>query len=467
MEYLSLFDLQQKIRDSLISSFPLPVWVVAEIGEMKLNYAGHCYLELVEKDDSDNVKIRAKVNANIWANKFRLLKTYFESTTRIALEDGLKILVKVDVRFHEVYGLSLNVVDIDPSYTIGEMKLQRNLIIQRLMDDGILDLNKELQLPMVPQRVAVVSSSTAAGCQDFVNHITANQFGYNFKIELFAAVMQGNEAETSIIAALECIYNQSADFDVVVIIRGGGSQADLVCFDSYAVAANVAQFPVPVLAGIGHDKDESVVDIVAHQSFKTPTAVANFLIDRLAEFEGELDDYASGIGHMAQRLIHDQKLLTLEVEYGLLNKIRDLLKQHDAAIGDIAYTISNQVNVVLNEQKRVTDELTHSLKTSVQFSIKRKGDILQQVERELEFSSKIWMTKLKNTLENLEVRINASSPQEILKRGYSLTLHNGRVVKQVDDLGGQEVETVLNAGRIKSKVTEVESITGDLWQKRS
>jgi exodeoxyribonuclease VII, large subunit len=467
MEYLSLFDLQQKIRDSLIGSFPLPLWVVAEIGEMKLNYAGHCYLELVEKDDTDNVKIRAKVNANIWANKFRLLKTYFESSTRIALEEGLKILVKVDVRFHEVYGLSLNIVDIDPSYTIGEIKLQRNLIIQRLLNDGIVDLNKELQLPMVPQRIAVISSSTAAGYQDFVSHISANQFGYCFRIELFAAVMQGNEAEASIIAALERIYIQSNDFDVVVIIRGGGSQTDLVCFDSYAVAANVAQFPLPVLAGIGHDKDESIVDVVAHQSFKTPTAVANFLIDRLAEFEGELDDYAGEIVNLAQRLINDQKVRTLEVEYGLLNKIRDLLKLHDVAIGDIGYAISKEVNAVLNTQKRNADEMVHTLKTSVQFSLKRKRDVLQQIDREMEFSSRIGLTRLRNTLDNLEVRLNASSPQAVLKKGYSLTLHNGQVVRKLEGLSGQEIETVLNAGRIKSKVIEIDSIISDLWQKKS
>lgn len=467
MEYLSLFDLQQKIGDSLRISFPLPVWIVAEIGEMKLNYSGHCYLELVEKDDSDNLKIRAKVNANIWANKFRLLKTFFESTTRIALEEGLKVLVKVDVRYHEVYGLSLNVIDIDPSYTVGEMKLQRNLIIQRLVDEGVIDLNKELQLPIVPQRVAVISSASAAGYQDFVNHIAKNQFGYSFTIDLFAAVMQGNEAEASIIAALERIYNQSDSFDVVVIIRGGGSQTDLVCFDSYGVAANIAQFPLPVLAGIGHDKDESVVDIVARQSFKTPTAVANFLVDRLAEFEGELDDYVSGIGNMAQHLIREQKLLTFDVEYGLLNRISNLLKQHDNAIGDIAYAISSQIKTILNRQKRQADELAHSLKASVDFCLHRKGVFLQQIERELEYRTGIGLSRLRSALEKLEVRIEASSPQSILKRGYSLTLHNGLVLRQLEDLDGQEIETILNTGRIKSKVTEVESINGDIWQKRS
>ncbi len=467
MEYLSLFDLQKKIRDSLIDSFPLPVWVVAEIGEMKLNYAGHCYLELVEKEDSDGVKIRAKVSANIWANKFRLLKTYFETSTRVALEEGLKVLIKVDVRFHEVYGLSLNIVDIDPSYTIGEMKLQRNLVIQRLMDDGIIDLNRELSFPMVPQRIAVISSRGAAGYQDFRNHISDNPFGYTFNLELFVAVMQGNEAEASIVAALDKIYSQLTRFDVVVIIRGGGSQTDLACFDSYEVAANVAQFPLPILSGIGHDKDESVVDIVAHQSFKTPTAVANFLVDKLGEFDGDLDDCVRGIGLMAQRLIQDQKLLALEVEYDLLNRVRSMLNQQEVLLGDLAFAISNQASTVLNRHKRISDEMALSLQSLVSFSLKRNKDRLEQVDRELNLGSKIGLTKLKNALENLEIRINASNPNEILRRGYSLTLCNGFVVRQTEGLVGQVIETVLSTGRIKSEVVEVDSKTEYLWQKRN
>lgn len=467
MEHLSLFDLQQKIKDSLINAFPLPVWVVAEIGEIKVNYSGHCYLELVEKDVSDNLKIRAKVNANIWANKFRLLKTYFESTTRVAFEQGLKVLVRVDVRFHEVYGLSLNVVDVDPSYTVGEMKLQRNLIIQKLMDEGIVDLNKELPLPIVPQRIAVVSSATAAGYQDFVNHIAANQFGYNFKIELFTAVMQGNEAESSLVAALERVFTRLDEFDVVVIIRGGGSQIDLACFDSYAVSANVAQFPLPVLSGIGHDKDESVVDVVAHKSFKTPTAVAGFLVDILAEFEGELVSYVREIGLQTQRFVSDQKLLTLNVEYRLLEKVRYLLKQQNSSVADIVYAISQHTNVHLNGQKRFFDGILNRIERSVLFDFKHKIDVLQKAQRELVFNVKTNLTKLKHDFDNVDVRVEASSPQEIMKRGYSLTLYNGQVVRQLEGLEGEVVDTLLQNGRLRSKVVEVNCETENVWQKKS
>lgn len=467
MDYLSLFDLQQKIKDSLISSFPLPVWVVAEIGEIKVNYSGHCYLELVEKDRTDNLKIRAKVSANIWAGKFRLLKTFFESTTRVSLEQGLKVLVRVDVRYHEIYGLSLNVVDIDPSFTVGEMKLQRNLIIQKLMNEGIVDLNKELTLPIVPQRIAVVSSATAAGYQDFVNHISANQFGYNFEIELFASIMQGNEAESSIVAALERIFIRLTEFDVVVIIRGGGSQIDLACFDSYVVSANVAQFPLPVLSGIGHDKDESVVDVVAYQSFKTPTAVASFLVDVLVEFEEELVSCARKIGQRAQRCISEQKLLTIDVEYGLLERIRFLLKMYNSSIAEIVYAISKLTSVHLNGQKRFVDGIVNRIERTSLFDFRYRADILQKVQRELSFHVKSNLTTLKHNFENIEVRVGASSPHEIMKKGYSLTFYQGQVVRQLEGLEGEVVETFLQEGRLISKVVEVNSVTEKVWQKKS
>lgn len=467
MEYLSLFDLQQKIKDSLIGAFPLPTWIVAEIGEMKVNYAGHCYLDLVEKDGADGVKLRARVSANIWANRFRLIKMSFEAATSVAFESGLKVLVRADVRFHEVYGLSLNIVDIDPSYTIGEMKLQRGLTIQRLVDEGVIDLNRELLLASVPQRIAVVSSSSAAGLQDFINHLQGNQSGYCFSVELFSAVMQGNEAAASIISAFDRIYEREGDFDAVVIIRGGGAQTDLACFDSYDVAVNVAQFPLPVLSGIGHDKDESVVDIVAHRSFKTPTAVAGFLIDCMAEFEGEVDDAAGAIGRLAQRLIQNQKLATVEVEYDVLNRVRGLLKRHNRVLDEMSYSVSGRLLTQLSAQSRFVDGVSYRVQSVVQSRIQKAEMLLVQASREAEYLSKRGLAHVSKELDNLESRINASNPSEVLKRGYSLTLHRGLVVRTIEDLKGLEIETVVNDGRIKSTVTEIIPNTEDIWQKKS
>lgn len=467
MEHLSLYELEQKIKESLATAFPLPIWVVAEIGEIKVNYSGHCYLELIEKEGADGVKLKAKVNANIWANKFRLLKAYFETTTRIALSEGIKVLVKVDIRFHEVYGLSLNVVDIDPAFTVGEMKLQRSLIIQRLMEEGIVDLNKELTFPLVPQRIAVISSATAAGYQDFYNQLHNNTFGFNFVVELFPSVMQGNEAEPSIIASLEKVYTRLDCFDLVAIIRGGGSQADLACFDSYSIAANVAQFPIPVVAGIGHDKDESIVDIVAYQSFKTPTAVAAFLIETVAEFEDGLMSCASAISHHAQKLIQTHRMAAVEVEYQLLDRVKYLLNSSRYGLDSLMFDISKGVGSKLAGQHRLVDSSLNLLEKAVADFLKSEVSVVQFIQQEITAHARIRMMEQLHLMEYLVAKIDASSPQEILKKGYSLTLQKGRIVRDLSDMKGQEIETLVESGRIVSKVTEVENINPLKWQKKS
>ncbi|WP_047446245.1 exodeoxyribonuclease VII large subunit [Alistipes sp. ZOR0009] len=467
MEHLSLYELQQRIKSSLETAFPLPVWIVAEISELKVNYSGHCYLELIEKDNADSVKIKAKVNANIWGNKFRLLKTYFETTTRIGLTEGLKVLIKVDVRFHEIYGLSLNIVDIDPAFTVGEMKLQRNLVIQRLMEEGIIDLNKEFDLPKVPQRIAVVSSASAAGYQDFCNQLMSNAFGYTFLIELFPSVMQGNEAELSIVASLEAIFRRLEDFDLVAIIRGGGSQNDLACFDSYNIAANVAQFPLPVITGIGHDKDESVTDIVARTSFKTPTAAAAFLIDMVAEFEDELLRCAGEISYHARNLIQEQRMATMDVEFHLLDCVKTIVSDSKFNLDSLVYGISKGVRGKLLIQQRFVDSYLNRVDKATVRLINAKTDNLVRYKNAVLSNAKLRMMEQSHYLENLLVRIESSSPQEILKKGYSLTLFEGKIVRDVSELKGKELETLLESGRVVSAVKEVENINPLIWQKKS
>ncbi|MGM0505145.1 MAG: exodeoxyribonuclease VII large subunit, partial [Bacteroidota bacterium] len=268
---ISLLELNQSIREKIKFNFPESIWVVAEISELKINRNGHCYLELIEKEAiSEN--IIAKSRATIWAFTFRMLKPYFESVTGHELISGLKILVQVTVEFHELYGFSLNITDIDPNYTLGDLAQKKAETLRKLEEDGIINMNRELEFPIVPQKIAVISSETAAGYQDFMHQLTHNKYGYTYYIKLFPAIMQGLKAEESIIDTLERIFQHDHFFDIVVIIRGGGSQADLNCFNNYLLAANVAQFPIPVLTGIGHDKDESIVDLVACQKLKTPTA---------------------------------------------------------------------------------------------------------------------------------------------------------------------------------------------------
>ena len=276
---LTLFQLTNLIRETIEDKLSKTYLVIAEIQSIMQNRTGHCYLELVEKSQTDD-KIISQVRANIWASQWRIIKPYFETATGRAMESGLKILVKVRVTFHELYGLSLNILDILPEYTLGELEMQRKLTIKQLQDDGVFDMNRELQLPMLVQKIAVISSAGAAGYGDFVNQLKNNSFGYKFYTSLFEAAMQGNTAEPSIIEQLNKILQFTDFFDCVVIIRGGGSKTDLACFDSLRLCQNICQFPLPVITGIGHDRDESVADLVANTHLKTPTAVAQFLIDR-------------------------------------------------------------------------------------------------------------------------------------------------------------------------------------------
>ena len=272
----------------LAANFTAPVWVIGEISEINIHSNGHCYLTLIEKGESED-RIVAQARATIWSYTFRMLRPFFETTTGQQLTDGIKVLLQVSVEFHEMYGFSLNVRNIDPAYTLGDQALKRREIIRRLTDEGVLTMNKELELPLVPQKIAIISSPSAAGYEDFMEQLANNGNGYKFYTKLFPAVMQGNQAEQSIVEALDRIYPYEDFFDVVVIIRGGGSQVDLSCFDNYNIAYHITQFPLPVLTGIGHEKDDSIADLVAHTRLKTPTAVAEFILDGVAAFEERIN----------------------------------------------------------------------------------------------------------------------------------------------------------------------------------
>ena len=303
---LSLYELLGGVKMSLKSSLPPAYWVTAEISEMKVNYSGHCYLELIEKDSSGE-SIKAKARATIWASVYRMIQPYFETATRSKLAAGMKVMVKVSVEFHELYGFSLNITDIEPSYTVGEMALKKQEIINRLIAEGVFEMNKSQYLGDLPRRIAVVSSKTAAGFGDFMDQLARNDFGYKFYVKLFPAVMQGAEAEQSIIAALDAVFEQEAHFDLVVIIRGGGSQSDLNCFNSYWLAYHICQFPLPVLTGIGHEQDETIADLVAHTRLKTPTAVAEFLIGIFRQADQKINDLSVTLAELATDLVEIEK----------------------------------------------------------------------------------------------------------------------------------------------------------------
>ena len=301
---LTLFELNQQIKEAICDAIPGAVWVTAEISELKENRNGHCYLELVEKRGDEIV---ARARATIWSYTYRILKPYFETTTGQFFSCDLKVLVKASVEFHPCYGLSLNIKDIDPAYTMGDMMLNRREIIERLKHEGIFGMNKELELPLVPQNIAVISSGTAAGYQDFINQLEMNSQGFKFYTHLFEAYMQGAGTVPSIISALEQIFKYDAFFDVVVVIRGGGATADLSSFDNYNLAFHITQFPLPVITGIGHEKDDTIIDLVAHTRLKTPTAVAEFLINGAGRFYEQLTGLEEVVTERCRKILEYKK----------------------------------------------------------------------------------------------------------------------------------------------------------------
>ncbi len=344
---LTLLDLQRMVRATLESRFRDPLWISAEISELKVNRSGHCYLNLVEKGATDGAP-RAEARAVIWKSAYLPMASMFEATTGATLRAGLRVLVRAVVTYHEIYGFSLQIIDIDPRYTLGEIERRRRETIARLQQDGVWDMNRELELPRPTLRIAIVSSDTAAGYQDFMNELGRST--YRFQTTLFRSLMQGDAAEESIVAALTEIAQREEDFDVVAIIRGGGSTSDLALFDSYLIASYVAQFPLPIFSGIGHDKDVSVVDMVAHTSLKTPTAVATKLVE-MADYEMTLvENFATEIAHNVEDMLHGEELrlythgvnISREATRHISNHEKRIELLKDGLLSRVEYMISTE-----------------------------------------------------------------------------------------------------------------------------
>ena len=408
MDSLSLFDLNALVRRSLEQCLPDEYWVQAELSDVRSNSTGHCYLEFIQKDPRSNSLV-AKARGMIWSNIYRLLKPYFEETTGQAFTSGIKVLVKVTVQFHELYGYSLTVQDIDPTYTLGDMARRRREILLQLDEEGVLALNKELEMPMLPQRIAVISSATAAGYGDFCHQLIHNSGRLFFYTELFPALMQGNQVEESILAALDLVNARVNEFDVVVIIRGGGATSDLSGFDTYLLAAACAQFPIPIITGIGHERDDTVLDSVAHTRVKTPTAAAELLIRRVMEAAEYLD----------------------ELSFRLQQGVFALLEQEHRKLATIQTRIPALVNRKLADAR---------------FALLAARKDLTQVTKTL-------LSRQRHRLELLQQRIMDASPEKLLSRGYSITLKEGKVVTDATLLqAGDELTTRLLKGEVRSVV---------------
>jgi len=383
-EHLTLRQLNLMVREAIEIELPDEYWVEAELSECR-EHSGHCYMELIEKDEHSNTPV-ARASARCWRQTWMMVKPYFERTTGQQLRAGMKVLVRVYAQFHEAYGFSWIISDIDPTYTLGDMARKRQEIIRQLKEEGVFDLQRELHFPLFAKRIAVISAASAAGYGDFVRQLEDNEYGFRFEVTLFPAIMQGEQVEQSIIAALNQIYDRIGDYDVVCVLRGGGATADLSGFDTLALAENVAQFPLPIITGIGHERDESILDMVSHVRVKTPTAAAAFLIDNLRQ---------------------------------VLERI-NLAQQRLNMIG----------HIISDARHRV--------------------ELLQQ---RLPMAIERLLTEQKHRISRLELMLQGFDPQLLLSRGYSITLLNGRAVRDPQQLKpGDEIETRVEKGTIRSVV---------------
>lgn len=438
---LTLFELNALVRQTLELEMPDDYWVEAELSEVH-EVKGHCYMELIQKDDHNNTPV-AKASAKCWASTWRLARPHFERVTGQQLHAGMKVLLKVKAQFHENYGFSWIVTDIDPTYTMGDMARKRQEIIRQLKAEGVFDLQKELQLPMFCQRIAVISSANAAGYGDFVNQLENNEYGFRFHTQLFPAVMQGEGVEQSVISALEKIYRTILQlpreglegfFDCVVIIRGGGATSDLSGFDTLALAENVANFPLPVITGIGHERDESVLDMVSHTRVKTPTAAAAFLISNLKSVLDEIED--------SEQRIHAKVKQRMDME-----KIRLL---------NYAQKIPMLFSVVRTRQEAFLGQLLIKMRSSIGYRLQNERHRLVVLQNNMQPVLYRKLTDERHQLDLLGQRLIGLDPNRLLKRGYSITLKDGHTVRDASQLQeGDELETRFENGTVRSVVNQV------------
>lgn len=404
---MTLLELNGMVRTTLERGMRDEYWVEAELAEAR-ETRGHCYMELVQKDPLSNTPV-AKASAKCWKQTWMLMQPYFERATGQPLRAGMKVLLRVYPNFHEAYGFSWIVTDIDPTFTVGDLARRRQEIIAALKAQGIFDMNRQLELPMFAQRIAVISSQTAAGYGDFCNQLNDNPYGFRFHATLFPAVMQGEGVEQSVIAALERIYEEVDNYDCVVIIRGGGATSDMSGFDTLALAENVAQFPLPVITGIGHDRDESVLDMVACIRVKTPTAAAAYLVSHLLKVSDLIDN-------MNERMV---RCATMRIE---MQKMR---------LARLSERLPSVFSLVKVKKEAHLDALNSRLITSVRQFFDRQT----------------------HRLDMLGQRAAALDPKLLLSRGYSITIHNGKAVRDKDTLKPRdEIETIFEKGTVKSIV---------------
>ena len=428
MQSLSLTELNELVRQALELTMPSPFWVRAEIAECRVAANGHCYMELVEHDEATG-QIRSKARANLWRSTYAFLRPRFERETGQRLQAGLQVLLEVQVSFHPQFGYALTVSDIDPTFTLGDAARRRREILRQLEEDGVLRMNQELSLPRPIRRVAVVSSATAAGYGDFCHQMESARVP--ILTRLFPATMQGENVEASVIEALNRIDAERGEWDAVCIIRGGGATTDLGGFESYLLAANVAQFPLPVITGIGHERDETVIDLVAHTRLKTPTAVAAFLIAQWQECFDEVQDMERRLQSAVKTRISEAQLQLSQTDKRLLHATAQRLLSARRQLAGLNGALSSSA-------VRQVSSRPAFLKLSAQRLTTATADLLREQHHRLDLTEKA---------------LTLADPAHILQRGYSITRRDGKAVRSAADLKpGDRITTTLSQGEITSTI---------------
>lgn len=426
---LTLIQLNNLVRQTIEYSMPDSYWVEAELLDCHEGN-GHCYMELVQKDEYSNTPV-ARARANCWRNTWMRLRPRFEKVTEQRLHAGMKVLLQVKATFHPAYGFSWNIIDIDPTYTMGDLARRRQEIIAALKEEGVFDLNKSIGIPMFAQRIAVISSETAAGYGDFCGQLADNPYGFQFSTRLFPAVMQGEMVEQSVISALDSINAEIEEFDVVVIIRGGGATSDLSGFDTLALAENVANFPLPVITGIGHDRDESVLDMISCVRVKTPTAAADFLISNLADTLATIED----LGHR------------------LVTHIKERLSGEKVRMSAMQSLLPTLFYRRKSRETDIISSLSARIQTATARRLQAESARIDGISQRLPLYATSRLDREKHRLEMISQRADAVNPIHILRRGYSIALHEGKAVKDSALLSpGDRIDIVMAEGKILAEV---------------
>lgn len=447
----TLLDIGKSLQRMISTHYHKPYWIKTEIAKLNAyTKSGHCYPDLVEKQ---NGQVLAQMRATIWSDTFKTISKQFEDVTRKPLSEGMTVMILAKVNYHPNYGFSLNIVDIDASFTLGEMAKEKLESLKRLKTEGLFNLNRTLTFPKVPKRIAIISVETSKGYQDFLNIISHNKYGFKFELELFPALLQGDKAITSISEALENIKTRKSEFDAVTIIRGGGGDVGLSCYDSFILASKVARFPLPVISGIGHSTNETLVEMVTYTNKITPTDVAYFFIDSFKDCLEELNMLHSDFNRLVKYKLKEEQFELKALHQKFKTQVDTLLQRHDFMLKQHRQRIKSTLPSYVRSRFDSLTQLSFQLKFMTKQGFQTENQQLKRLSNTLQRETSDLLVKNHNTLNYLSSNLKLLSPEQILKRGYTLNLVNDKIIKSVSDLKtGDQLKTMFIDGYAESKV---------------